>query len=405
MIPWYGYLVLFPICCALVGWVTNVIAVRMIFFPIRARRVLGLRFQGVLPKHHGFFAEEMARAVTADFMTTGELVAQLDAEALVEAVRPGLEPLLGRVVEELRAMLPEAQRELLLSPRVLDRARARLTTELAAELPGAVARLQERADELVDLNRLITDKLVELGPRRFVSIIRELGKGELFWIRVYGGLFGGLIGLAQYTVISVLPARLSLVVVGAVVGAVTNFLAIKMLFWPRRPRDLGPFRLQGMFPKRQEEIATELARMAADQFIVPERIFGDLAWKILPDPADPRLAHRLEGVLAARAPALKGLLAATLKPEQQEELKGHLAAAYREEMPGVVRQVVAAAAAQLNVMEILVAKVVALPKLRFEQFIRQLFATEEIYLIMYGALVGGMMGAMQLALLVLRNWV
>jgi len=405
MIPWYGFLILFPICCGLVGWVTNVIAVRMIFFPIRARRVLGLRFQGVLPKHHTFFCEEMAKAVTDDFMTTGELVEQVDAGALVEVMRPRLEPLLDRVVRELRTMLPEAQRELLLSDRVVDKAKERLTRELAEELPGLVAKLQERADGLVDLNKLIVEKLVELGPRRFVTMIQRLGKGELFWIRVYGGLFGGLIGLAQFTVLHLIPMHLLLPVVGAVVGAVTNYLAIKMLFWPRRPRDLGPFRVQGLFPKRQEEIATELASMAADQFIVPERIFDRLAWKVLPDPEDPELAERLDALVATRAPAVKGLLAATLKPEQQGELRGHLASAYQEEMPGVVRQVVAAAADQLDMVNILVAKVVALPKLRFEQFIRDLFATEEIYLIIYGALVGGMMGAMQLALLVLRNWV
>ena len=405
MIPWYGLLILFPICCALVGWVTNVIAVGMIFFPIRPRRVLGLRFQGVLPKHHGFFAEEMAQVVTSDFMTTGELVEELNAGALVDAVRPRLEPLLDLLIEELREMLQPAQREMLLSQGVVDRLKARLEREVAAELPGAVERLRGQADEMVDLNRLIVDKLVELGPRRFVSIIQDLGRGELFWIRVYGGLFGGLIGLAQFTVISVFPVHLTLVVVGMVVGAVTNYLAIKMLFWPRRPRDLGPFRLQGMFPKRQEEIATELARMAADQFIVPEKIFRRLAWRILPDPEDPELAGKMEALVVERVPALQGLMAATLKPEQQEQLKATLVQAYRQQMPDVVEDVVAAAAGQLDVHASLVAKVVALPKLRFEQFIRQLFATEEIYLIIYGAVVGGMMGAMQLALLVLRNWV
>ena len=74
-------------------------------------------------------------------------------------------------------------------------------------------------------------------------------------------------------------------------------------------------------------------------------------------------------------------------------------------MPGAVKEVVLAAADQLDVNAILVEKVVALPKLRFEQFIRQLFAAEEIYLVIYGGLLGGMLGGMQLALLVLRNWV
>ncbi len=405
MIPWYGLLIIFPCFFALVGWVTNVIAVRMIFFPIEPRRYLGFRWQGVLPKHHKFFCGEMAAAVTGDFMTTGELVQRLDPGRLLEEVRPQLEPLLDRALADLRALLPPAQAEMLLGERVVAKARARLEQEMAAELPGALGGLAARADRLLDLNQLIVDKLLELGPARFVAIIRELGKGELFWIRVYGGVFGLLIGLIQFTVSAFFPVRLSLVVMGMVVGAVTNFLAIKMLFVPRRPLNLGPFSFQGMFPKRQEEIATELASIAADQFIVPEKIFSRLAERALPDAASPELAGQLEQALYQRMPAVQGLVNATLKPEQQEELRQRLLELYRDELPAALERVVEAAARQLDVHDILVKKVVALPKLRFEQFIRQLFAAEEIYLVIYGALLGGLMGGIHLTLLVLRNWV
>lgn len=41
---------------------------------------------------------------------------------------------------------------------------------------------------------------------------------------------------------------------GAVVGYITNWLAIKLIFEPVDPVKLGPFVLQGLFLKRQDEV-------------------------------------------------------------------------------------------------------------------------------------------------------
>lgn len=41
---------------------------------------------------------------------------------------------------------------------------------------------------------------------------------------------------------------------GAVVGYLTNWLAIKLIFEPVDPVKVGPFVLQGLFLKRQNEV-------------------------------------------------------------------------------------------------------------------------------------------------------
>jgi len=48
--------------------------------------------------------------------------------------------------------------------------------------------------------------------------------------------------------------------VGALLGWATNCIAIWMLFHPRRRVRLGPWRLQGLIPRRQDEIAETVAR-------------------------------------------------------------------------------------------------------------------------------------------------
>lgn len=66
-----------------------------------------------------------------------------------------------------------------------------------------------------------------------------------------------------------------MVVIGAVIGGVTNSLAIKMLFRPYKPIYIGKWRVPftpGLIPKRRDELATQLGIMVVDHLITPEGI-------------------------------------------------------------------------------------------------------------------------------------
>lgn len=66
-----------------------------------------------------------------------------------------------------------------------------------------------------------------------------------------------------------------LTIVGAVIGGVTNYIAIKMLFKPTRAIMIGRFRLPftpGLIPRRREEIAVQLGRLVMKHLITEDRL-------------------------------------------------------------------------------------------------------------------------------------
>ncbi|MGM7636259.1 DUF445 domain-containing protein [Bacillus sp. Hm123] len=68
---------------------------------------------------------------------------------------------------------------------------------------------------------------------------------------------------------------LFMIVIGAVIGAVTNSIAIKMLFHPYRPLYIGKWQLPftpGLIPKRRGELAEQLGKMVAQYLLTPESI-------------------------------------------------------------------------------------------------------------------------------------
>ncbi|MEM2618617.1 MAG: hypothetical protein QW356_03915 [Candidatus Hadarchaeales archaeon] len=51
---------------------------------------------------------------------------------------------------------------------------------------------------------------------------------------------------------------LLLILTGAFIGIATNYLALKLIFRPRNPIGIGPFKIQGIIYKRRDKIAENL---------------------------------------------------------------------------------------------------------------------------------------------------
>ena len=213
--------ILFPLVCGFIGWVTNVVAVRMIFWPHDPVRFGPLSFQGVLPKNLNFFARILSKIITKEFITTSQMVRGLNPARLGKDINAFLGMTLDALLPKLRSTLPPGLQGLL-TPETTNMLREVLDKEGEANLPQAIEVLAGHADNLLDLRQLTWDKLVEMGPKRLEEIIYEVSAKELNFIVVYGGYFGAALGLIQFVMIQVADIRDVLSIVLPVVGVVES---------------------------------------------------------------------------------------------------------------------------------------------------------------------------------------
>lgn len=71
-----------------------------------------------------------------------------------------------------------------------------------------------------------------------------------------------------------------MILIGALIGGITNSLAIKMLFRPHEPIFIRGKRLPftpGLIPKRRDELANQLGKMVVDHLLTPESIRKKIA--------------------------------------------------------------------------------------------------------------------------------
>ncbi len=103
--PYLPYLIP-PLLGAIIGYVTNYIAIRMLFRPLTEKRVLGIRLPftpGIIPRQRGTLAENIARMVSTQLITEETVRGHLQGEQFrirtAEAVAQATESLFDRPID------------------------------------------------------------------------------------------------------------------------------------------------------------------------------------------------------------------------------------------------------------------------------------------------------------------
>lgn len=197
-----------------------------------------------------------------------------------------------------------------------------------------------------------------------------------------------------------MPLLLYLIpLISAAIGWLTNFVAVKMLFHPRQPVNLGIFKLQGIFPKRQQQIAERLGKLVADQLLssadLKDRLLQPNNIEALHVAVNQQITAYLNKTLPKKYPLISLFIAGKTKEKLQTEIMKEIETL----TPGLLVKVVNRFEESINVEEIVSEKVSQFPAARLEELLHQLLKTEFRFIELVGAVLGFFIGCLQLLLL------
>ncbi|MGQ7274826.1 DUF445 domain-containing protein [Marinobacter sp. V034] len=382
-----------PVVAAFVGWFTNWLAIQMSFRPVRFIGIGSwLGWQGVIPRK----AEKMAHiCVDRTLHHFGDLslvYEKLDAQRIVQQVISQVNPRLDEYIDEIMYdvqpvlwdNLPNFLRE-----RIYQWGRDQLPERIEA----LVEEFGDDLSEIVDLKVLLSRELKK-HPDLMNRIFKEAGAVELRSVINKGAIIGGLLGAAILPVWAAYPLPWILPLVGFVVGFVTNWLAINLIFRPLNPVNVFGVRIQGLFLRRQDDISEVWSRLVAEELLTVEKVadamvngrHGTRTRAILQKHLRPMLDHSV--LLKVTAQVTVGMSGYTeLKKAMNEKAvmaTGHAFCdpAFNRERAPVVANVIAT-------------EMKALKPEEFQDILRPAFKEEELKLMIVGGVFGAIAGVIQ----------
>lgn len=126
--------------------------------------------------------------------------------------------------------------------------------------------------------------------------------------------------------------------ISAVIGYVTNYIAIKMLFYPRRPINLRLFTIQGIFPKRKTLLARRMAKLVAEELLSMDQLKEEIDRQATQGEIRQAIEEEVEKYLKEKISSLNPLISTFINDNRMLQLRDKICREIESFIPKITRQ-------------------------------------------------------------------
>mmetsp|Transcript_21756 Transcript_21756/g.64156 ORF Transcript_21756/g.64156 Transcript_21756/m.64156 type:complete len:408 (-) Transcript_21756:541-1764(-) len=277
---------LIPIFASAIGYGTNVVALKMTFYPLEyvgwgekyfKKYGVGpwhLGWQGIVPSKAAKMAQKAITLLTSKLIDVKEVFSRVEPERVAEELEPVMQKVLHNIVSEVaRSYAPDVWASLPLYVR--DEVIERVREDTPQLMTAVMADIRANIESIIDLEDMVVRHLVK-DKELLNSVFQRAGRKELKFIEHSGAFFGFWLGIIQAGIFAVVDSWLVLPVAGFLSGYVTNWIALEMIFKPVDPVNVCGTKVQGLFLSHQDEVAEEFGTSVAREIMTSEQILTQL---------------------------------------------------------------------------------------------------------------------------------
>ncbi len=189
-------LCLSTVICAFIGWITNFIAIKMLFHPRRPVQVGSLTIQGIFPKRQKALAMNLAAVIEGELLSHDDIRQAMQrpefAAGLRARIMEGFSEFLSTRLGSLNPMIA-----MFLDSAMMEKIRGLLDKELDRIVPGLLETAAGELEGSLDFRRIIQEKIENLSMERLEILLMSIMAREFRFIEVVGAVLGAAIGLIQ----------------------------------------------------------------------------------------------------------------------------------------------------------------------------------------------------------------
>ena len=180
-----------------IGWITNWVAIKMLFRPHKEINFGLFKIQGLIPKRRAEIGTGIANIIQNELISVKDVISNIDREEFSKRLNSLIDDVLDKnLKKKVKEKFPLLQ--MFFSDKV--------AKDVGNTIKDIVMENQEKifeifsnyAEENIDFEVIISDKISNFSLDKLEEIITLLAKKELKHIEVIGAVLGVLIGAIQY---------------------------------------------------------------------------------------------------------------------------------------------------------------------------------------------------------------
>lgn len=192
-------LLLLAVVGALIGWSTNVVAIKLMFRPLEPIKIPLIRFsiQGLIPKRKTEIAKSIGDVISEELLSIEQIMDKflldMDKKQIIEQIKEKVNQIAN---EKMPAVIPSMFKGLIIQniDKMIDESGDDLVVEMGEKLT-------HKAIESIDISKMVEDKINGYNFEKIEEMTLRIAKKELKHIEWLGGVIGFFIGLIQGVII------------------------------------------------------------------------------------------------------------------------------------------------------------------------------------------------------------
>ncbi len=390
---------LMPLVAGFVGYITKLLALEMMFRPLE---FIGIKppylgWQGVVPRKAPKMASTATDLLLGRIFNLEELMRRLDPARMIKEVEGPLHTAVDSLVREIgNEYVGVLWRTL---PDFVQRT---VIKRVQKEIPGIAQSIWDdicrSPGDYIDIKHLLVSNLVR-DKALLNDIFREIGRKEFVFFRNAGFWFGSALGVVQLLCWLIWHNPMLIPAFGGVVGLLTDWMALQMLFRPLEPVNFLGMKLQGKFIARQKEVARDYASLIAKQLLTPANLLeeilrGNCAERVV-NLIENRIAQSIDEQFGRAQP----LARRAIGRDKYDQIHAHVLERVLAAIPESSHHIEQYALDALDINNTIVTRMDLLTPKEFEGLLRPAFKEDEKTLIFAGAALGFLIGELQVHLM------
>ncbi len=187
-------LLLLSIIGGFIGWITNFIAVRLLFKPLKPIHLFfGIKIQGVIPARKTELANSIGKVIEQQLISPGEIFDYFVSDKEIDNLKAII---VTNVVQILKDKLPGFLHGF--TDRMVKK---QLDTFMEKDGDRYIRTMLEKtitnATEKISISQMVVEKIEALDLTSFEAIVSGIVKKELRHIEYFGAVLGFAIGILQ----------------------------------------------------------------------------------------------------------------------------------------------------------------------------------------------------------------
>jgi uncharacterized membrane protein YheB (UPF0754 family) len=191
--------------------------------------------------------------------------------------------------------------------------------------------------------------------------------------------------------------------ISAFTGWFTTWIAIKMLFHPRKPVKVFGLRIQGIFPKNQQQIAEKLGEVVSKELLSFKEIEEKVTNPENLEKLKPEIEKHIDNFLRVKLSDTFPILSMFIGEKTINQLKAAFLMELSELFPVLMKSYMNKLENDLDLKQIVTQKVAGFSSERLENLLDQITKKEFKFLEIIGAAFGLLIGLIQVVLTIISR--